>query len=145
MTTLKERCFTAISKQIPKKNKGKFLANFIRQTPTILHEKAIDDIICAIEKQVADCTTAMMQITVPYITNDIITTMNTPDGNRENYYQKFEGVSLYIIDSSIIIAEKLAINMQERHMNKTIEVQQDWYNTYHYSDDEDDYNNMEYY
>lgn len=142
MCTLQERCFSAISKQIPKQNKGLFLADYISKTPKNLHSTVIDDIIKGIEKQMADYTTAMMQITVPYITDDIIATMTIPGRDRENYYQKFDGISLYIIDSSIAIAEKLAISMEERYVNRVNEAHQEWYNNYHCSDDEydDDFN-----
>lgn len=138
MLTLEERCMSKLIEKIPKKNKGAFLSNYISQTPKNLHSKMIDEIISCIEKQISEYTTAMMAITVPYITNDIILTITTPGRDRLDYYKVFEDVSLYVIESSITIAEKLATLMENRYVENVQEAHERHYNSYYNSESDDE-------
>jgi len=154
MQSLKEKCYMEFSKKIPKENKGEFISNFMTKTPKLLHTRVLNDMVKQIEKEKLDITTKMMEILVPYITRDIISCINTVGRTRENYYEKFDSISPYIVESSIITSEKIATDLYdiiaERHTERHTERSNNYYNLYHNSEDEmdDDMNygmNYDYY
>jgi hypothetical protein len=137
--SLQELCMNRIIQNISrsKTRKSFQLTDFIHKTPVGLHTKMIEKMINLIEKEICNYTANIMEIIVPYITDDIIATMVTVGRNRQNYYQIFGDTSNTIIHSAITIAEKLAISMEERYVRRAHDLYQDNYNAFHYSSDEE--------
>ena len=137
--SLQDLCMNRIIQDISRnKTKKSFqLTDFIHKTPIGLHTKIIEKMIHLIEKEISNYTTSIMEIIIPYITDDIIAAMVTVGRNRQNYYDMFGDISNTIIHSSITISEKLAISMEERYVRRAHELYQDNYNTFHYSSDEE--------
>jgi len=113
------------------------IADFVHKTPVQFHHKLIEEIITLIEKEISTYTASIMEIVIPYITDDIIATMITVGRNRQNYYEEFPSISNTIIYSSINIAERLATSMEERYVHRAHDLYQDHYNNFHYSSDEE--------
>ena len=72
--SLQNMCMSTIVQNISgnKIMKSAQITNFIHKTPGHLHPKLIEEIITLIEKEISTYTTSIMEIIVPYITDDII-------------------------------------------------------------------------